>query len=352
MSTGIRTFLAGLVFILGWTVSHAAKIEVIAGGGDGGPGAPAAQAALKIPFGAAFDPAGTMYVIEMAPGNRLFRVSPQGILEHVAGTGEAGFGGDDGPALSAKFNGPHNIAVLPDGNVLIADTWNGRVRKVDIRAGIASTISGFSVSPDKARSSGPYCVTLDPEGKMLYVADLNRIHAIDVATGRAKIVAGNGKKGRPEDGSKAIDAPLVDPRAVATDRKGNVYILERGGHALRVVERDGKIRTVINTKGARGLSKDGSSAADAPMSGPKHLCVDKDDTVIVADTDNHLIIRYLPREKKIRWLAGTGAKGFGEPGGNPLKCGLSQPHGVAIHPKSGEVYIADSYNNRVLKITR
>lgn len=321
-------------------VLAAAKIELV----DGGAG-------LRIPFGVAFDASATMYVIEMDPGNRLFRFGPRG-LEHVAGTGRSDFGGDGGPALQASFAGPHNIAVDGDGNVLVADTWNGCVRKVEIKSGIVSGLPGFSVAREKARARGPYCITLDPSGKTLHVADLNCIHAIDLSSGASRVIAGNGQKGRPEDGAMAVEAPLVDPRAVAADRKGNVYILERGGHALRVVEPNGKIRTVINTQGKRGLSKDGSSAAQAPLAGPKHLCVDRDDSVIIADTDNHVILRYLPREKRIRWLAGTGTKGCGEAGGDPLRCGLSQPHGVAVHPKTGEIFIADSYNNRVLKIAR
>lgn len=343
---------AGLALVLVSSPCAAANIEVVAGGGAGGPGSPAEAAALRVPFGTEFDAAGTMYIVEMAGGNRLLRVGPKGVLEHIAGTGETGFSGDGGPALSAQFNGPHNLAVLPDGNVLVADTWNGCIRKVDVKAGSIAALPGFSVPPDKAKGAGPYCITLDFAGKTLYVADLRRVHAIDLSSGKSKVVAGNGQKGRPEDGAKASEAPLVDPRAVAPDRRGNVYVLERGGHALRVVEPNGKIRTVVNTKGTKGLSKDGSSADDAPLAGPKHLCVDRDDSVLIADTDNHIILRYLPRERKIRWVAGTGSKGSAGAGGDPLKCQLSQPHGVSVHPKTGEIYVSDSHNNRVLKIAR
>jgi DNA-binding beta-propeller fold protein YncE len=352
MRSHARCLAMGLALALLSSTCPAAKIVVVAGGGTSGPGSPATEAVLRAPFGTAFDAAGTMYIVEMAGGNRLLRVGPKGILEHIAGTGETGFAGDGGPALSAQFNGPHNLAVLPDGDVLIADAWNGRIRKVDVKAGTIDSIPGFSVPPDKAKGGGPYCITLDFTGKTLYVADLRRIQAIDLATGKAKVVAGNGQKGKPEDGAKAADAPLVDPRAVAPDRKGNVYILERGGHALRVVEANGKIRTVVNVKGTKGLSKDGASATDAPLNSPKHLCIDRDDSVLIADSENHVIVRYLPREEKIRWVAGIGAKGSEGAGGDPLRCGLSQPHGVSVHPKTGEIYVSDSSNNRVLKIMR
>lgn len=330
----------------------AAKVVVAAGGGTGGPGSAAIGAALRVPFGAGFDDAGNMYIVEMSQGNRLLRVGADGVLRHIAGTGETGFAGDGGPALEAQFNGPHNLAVLPDGNVLIGDTWNGRIRKVDVRAGTVDSIPGYSVPAEKAKGAGPYCITLDPAGKTLYVADLRRIHAIELATGAARVVAGNGEKGRPEDGARATEAPLVDPRAVAADGRGNLYILERGGHALRVVDGGGKIRTVVNAKGTKGISKDGEPAAGARLNGPKHLCIDRDDSVIIADAENHIIVRYLPREKKVRWVAGTGTRGSAGAGGDPLRCQLAQPHGVTVHPKSGELYITDSMNHRVLKIAR
>lgn len=330
----------------------AAKIVLVAGGGEKGPGAPAVEVALRQPFGSECDAGGNLYVVEMVPGNRLLRIDPKGILTHVAGTGAAGDGGDGGPALEALFNGPHNLAVLPDGNVLVADTWNGRVRKVDVKAGTVAVLPGFGVAADKAKGAGPYCITLDAAGAKLYIADLRQIHCVDVKTGEAKVVAGNGQKGRPEDGAVASEAPLFDPRAVAPDRKGNVYIIERGGNALRVVDGRGRIFAAVNADGKKAYCGDGGPALKAPLNGPKHLCVDREDNVIIADTENHAILKYLPREKKVVRIAGTGVKGTAGVGGDPLKCELFRPHGVSVHPKSGEIFISDSSNNRVLKIVR
>src|SRR5262249_54250955 len=145
----------------------------------------------------------------------------------------------------------------------------------------------------KAKFGGVYCVALDPKGEQMYLADLDnlRIRAIDMKTGTVRTVAGNGKKGVPEDGAEATKAPLVDPRAVAVDGKGNVYILERSGHALRVVDSSGKIRTVAGT-GKQGATGDGGDALKATFNGPKHLCIDKDGGVLIADTENHLIRKY------------------------------------------------------------
>jgi DNA-binding beta-propeller fold protein YncE len=161
-------------------------------------------------------------------------------------------------------------------------------------------------------------------------------------------VAGNGERGKPEDEAEARRAPLVDPRAVAVDPLGNVYILERSGHALRVVDSAGKIRTVVGT-GKPGNSGDGGDGRQATLKGPKHLCIDGEGNVLIADTENHLIRKYLPREKRIVRIAGTGKEGTAGLGGPPLLAELNQPHGVYVH-SDGRLYIADSSNNRVLRI--
>ncbi|MBI3882532.1 MAG: hypothetical protein HY301_21030 [Verrucomicrobia bacterium] len=342
-----------VVLVLGFSgASRAAKIVLVAGGAKDATGIPATEALLKEPFGTDFDKAGNAYIIEMMSGNRLLKIDSHGVLTHVAGTGKAGYSGDGGPALAAEFHGPHNLAVLPDGNVLIADTWNGHVRKVDVKSGTVSTVPGWGVDGPKAKGSGPYCIALDFTGTRLYIADLTRVHVLDLATGKARVVAGNGRKGRPDDGSVATESPLSDPRAVAADRKGNVYILERGGNALRVVDAAGKIRTVVNASGAKGGAGDGGPALAATMNGPKHLCVDGDDNVIIADAESNLVRKYLPKEGKIVRVAGTGKKGAAGVGGDPLQCEVYRPHGVVVHPQTGELYITDSYNNRVLKIVK
>jgi len=235
--------------------------------------------------------------------------------------------------------------------VLIGDTWNGRVRRVNLVAGTVTSLAGFNVPAAQGRASGPYCITLSPDGTQLHIADLRRVHAVDVKTGASRVVAGNGEKGVPKDGAVAVESPLVDPRAVAADRKGNIYILERNGHALRVVSRDGKIRTVVNASGKKGGDGDGGDALAATMSGPKHLCIDHDDTVLIADAENNIIRRYVPATGKILRVAGTGKKGASGLDGPPEKCELARPHGITVH-RDGTLYITDSYNNRILKIVR
>ena len=158
---------------------------------------------------------------------------------------------------------------------------------------------------------GVYCLAFDAEfhGR-LFVADLDnrRIRAIDLTTGNITTIAGNGEKGVPKDSQAATAEPLVDPRAVAVDHSGSVYILERSGNALRVVDVDGKIRTVAGS-GKSGATGDGGPAKEATFNGPKHLCVDRDNNVLIADTENHLVRKYLSKEGKIVRVAGTGKVG-------------------------------------------
>jgi DNA-binding beta-propeller fold protein YncE len=252
----------------------------------------------------------------------------------------------------------HSLAVAPDGDVYLADTWNNRVRKLDARAGRISTFAGTGEKgfdgdggpAAKAKFGGIYCIAFGPKSEKLYVADLDnwRIRSVEMRTGRVATVAGNGKRGVPEDGAEATKASLVDPRAVAVDGEGRVYILERNGNALRVVGTDGKINTVAGS-GRKGLSGDDGPALKAAFDGPKHLCIDGDGNVLIADTENHVIRKYLPREGKVVRVAGTGRKGSKGLGGSPLEAELNQPHGVHVRP-DGTLYIADSSNNRILKI--
>lgn len=331
---------------------HAERILLVAGGDQDATEIPAKEAQLFEPFGAEYSQDGSLWIIEMAAGNRLLSVDRQGTLRHITGQRQAGFAGDGVSLDQVKFSGPHNLAIGNSSTIYIADTWNGRIRKVDLATKTTSSLPGFEVPIEKGKQAGPYCITLDFTSQFLYVADLKQIWRVEIASGKSVVVAGNGKKGIPSDGTKAIESTLVDPRAAAIDRLGNLYILERGGNALRVVSPDGLIRTVVNRSGKQGYSGDGGPAIDAMLNGPKHLCIDTDNQVIIADAENHVIRRYNPKDQKIYLVAGTGKNGSVGLGESPKKCQLSRPHGVSIHPLSGELIITDSYNNRILKIVR
>jgi sugar lactone lactonase YvrE len=330
---------------------------VLVAGGDGPEGAAATQAKLQGPFGVDFDRSGNMFIAEFT-GHRVRKVNDKGILTTVAGTGQKGDGGDGGPAVKAQFNSMHSLAIGTNGDIYICDTLNNRVRKIESATGIITTIAGTGQKgfggdggpASRAQFGAIYCAALDSRGELLYLADLDnrRIRVVNLKTGIVDTVAGNGARGKPEDGADARKAPLVDPRAVAVDAEGNIYILERSGHALRVVDPTGKIRTVAGA-GTAGNSGDGGDSRHATFNGPKHLCIDREGNVVIADTENQVIRKYLPREGKIVRVAGSGKKGTAGVGGPPLAADLNQPHGVYVHA-DGRLYIADSSNNRVLRV--
>lgn len=349
--------LASLLVVAAAEPVDAAKVVLVAGGDQPVAALPATQSKLISPFGIDFDPAGQMIIIEIS-GHRVLKVDSSGILTKIGGTGDKGISGDGGPALQAQFNGMHNVAIAKNGDIYLADTWNQRARKIDARTGMISTIAGTGENgysgdggpATAAKCSGIYCVALDPQNERLYLCDREnrRLRMVTLATGVITTVAGNGEKGAPAEGAVAAQSPLVDPRAVCVDSQGTVYLLERAGFALRAIDRQGRIRTVAGC-GVQGLEGDGGDARAAKLFGGKHLCCDKDDNVIIADTDTHVIRKYLPREGKIVRVAGTGEKGDAGVGGPPEKLQLNQPHGVAIDA-AGTLYIVDSKNHRVLKL--
>jgi sugar lactone lactonase YvrE len=309
---------------------------------------------LHEPFGMDFLE-GKLVLTEFG-GHRVLQVDADGKVTVIAGSGKKGL--KDGAASQAEFNAPHNLAVAPDGMIYVADTLNHCVRKIDPKIGVVQTIAGGEKGfagdggPAKdARFDQAYHVALDGDGKGLLVCDLGnrRIRRIDLKEGTIATVVGNGKKGVPEDGAKALEAPLVDPRAVVADKAGRIWILERSGNALRVVT-DGKIRTVAGT-GEKGLAGDGRAAIKAKFDGPKFLWIDPVGDVLIADTENHCIRKYVVDAQKMMRIAGTGKKGKELGSGVPTEVQLTQPHGVAIGP-DGTMYVADSMNGRILKMVK
>ena len=326
------------------SAAQAGEKVVLVAGGEAAKG----DQKLVSPFGVEFDAKGNLLIVEFA--SRLLSLSPDGKLSVICGDGAKGDAGDGGPAKAAKVNAPHALAVDKEGGILIADTLNHKIRRIDPKTGTLSTIAGTTkgYSGDngpaaKAQFSGIYCIALNPSKTKLVITDLDnhRIRVMDLATGAVTLVAGNGQRGLPADGAAAAQAPLSDPRAAAMDSQGNIYILERGGNALRIVDTAGKIRTLI---------PGGKTAKDpSEIKGPKHLWITPTDDVLVTDTDHHRIIKWLAKEQKIVPVMGTGKVGKGGIDGPPSGVELNQPHGVYLN-SDGVLYICDSYNHRILKV--
>jgi sugar lactone lactonase YvrE len=328
----------------------AAKVECVAGCGTGPLGEPAQTARLIEPFGVAFDGQGNWYICEYK-GQRVTKVDAKGTITLFAG-GEAGAAE---AANQLKFHDPHGLVIGKDRQMYVADTLNHRAVRFDLKTGRAVVVAGAG-GPGYSGDGGPainatfnqlYAVDLNRAGDRLYLTDLGnrRIRLLDLKSGMVTTIAGNGQSGIPVDGSVATASPLVDPRATTVDSKGNLYILERRGNALRVVDRNGKIRTLIGP----GVTHSGANQGSA-LNGPKQLCVDRFDNVIIVDTENHLIRKYHPKDGAVTVIAGSGVKGGQLVSDDPLKTQFNRPHGAALHP-SGALYISDSENHRVLKLS-
>jgi hypothetical protein len=324
------------------------KVEVVVGGmlrDEGGAWSPDAGP-LTSPFGVDFAPNGDMWIVELE-GGRVHRMEANGNVRHVGGDGTKSYRGDDGPLHGATFNGMHNCVVTRNGDLYIADSWNHCIRKVAANTGLITTVAGtgekgFSGDGGPATAATfnfVMCIMLNPAQDRMLISDLNnrRVRRLDLQTGIVTTVAGNGSKGVPIDGSAAVDSPLVDPRAAVEDAEGGLWILERGGHALRVVRTDGTIHTIAGN-GKSGFA-DGVGLA-AQMGSPKHLCLDPQGNVYIADDQNGAIRRFDPKSQSVTTILG---RGFGD-----AQIHLKNPHGVTWY--DGWLYVVDMGHNRILRI--
>ena len=345
----MRLQWAFLVMLLIANPLFAQKAELIAGGGTEPDGSPAVQAKLEKPFGVDRDRTGNLLIIDFL--GHLRAITPGGNLITLCGS-TPGNSGDGGPASKAQLNTPHSLAFGPGDDVYIADTLNHRIRKIDAATHIITTIAGTTQGysgdngpADKAQFNGIYCIAFNPNQTKLIITDLEnrRIRIMDMQTKIVTTAAGDGKRGVPADNELAISQPLVDPRAAAMDSHGNLYILERADHSLRVVNASGQIRTLIH-----GPVKKGEEHI---LAGPKHLAIDKDENVLIADTDHHRIVLWQVKEQKLLPLAGTGKPGSDGISGPPLQLQLNQPHGIFVD-RDGSLLISDSWNGRVIRVSK
>jgi len=333
--------------------SGSGTITTFAGNGKAGysgDGGKATAAKLNFPEGVAVDGKGNVYIVE-AVNFRVRKVSPGGTITTFAGTGKKGFSGDGGKATAAKLSFSYGVAVDEKGNVYIADSGNGRVRRVD-PGGRITTIAGTGVPccftgdggpATKGRLFFPNSVAVDAKGN-LYIADNLAYRVRKVSPeGRITTFAGTGKSGDSGDGGRATSARLAYPFGVAADAKGNVYIADSLSHRVRMVSPAGKITTIAGT-GKAGFSGDGGPATSAQLSSPHGLAVDGQGNLYIGDEHNARI-RKVSRGT-ITTIAGMGQHGFYGDGKPATSALLSAPWGVAVDGK-GNLLIADTNNHRV-----
>lgn len=338
------------------------RISTFVGTGElgyAGDGGPASEARLNMPFDVAYDSAGNLFLSDTF-NHCIRRVDHEtGRISTVAGSGKKGFGGDGGPATEAMLDEPYGIVLDSRGNLYFADRLNRRIRRVDATTGLISTIAGngsdaFSGDGGPARDAGlvePNGVEIDEKRGRLLIADVadHRIRSVELATGTIETFAGTGKGTFAGDGGPAGSASIFGARAVALAPDGNVYILERQGNRLRVVDPvTGVIKTVAGT-GKKGYSGDGGPALAATFDGPKELVVAPDGRVLIVDTENQAIRSFDPVAGLITTIAGCGKRGGSGDGGPATEGELDRPHGVAVAP-DGSVMIGDTGNHRIRRV--
>jgi hypothetical protein len=346
------------VFIL-FLFSHvsAQHISTLAGtgiAGSGGDGGPATMATLQYPNTVLVDGSGNVFISE-TNNNDVRMVNTSGIIINIAGTGIAAYSGDGGPATLAALDNPSGLAMDVAGNLYVSDLYNHIIRKIS--PAIGGTITTIAGTPGIAGYSGdggpetaakfdqPYGLSFDTYGN-LYVADQfnHAIRKIDAGTHIISTIAGNGTPGFSGDGVAATNAILSYPTCVFVDRHNNIFVSDNGNQRIRVINTVNIISTAAGS-GATGWAGDGGPATSAGMSYPAGLCTDTSGNLYFCDAvDNR--IRKVNTSGIINTICGTGTGGFSGDGGPATAANIDAPNGVAID-HSGNIVIADEYNNRI-----
>jgi O-antigen biosynthesis protein len=358
---GLRSALIFVLTILTLGAStfmlrEAATGPVIGGRkGYAGDYGPAIEAWLDTPGGLAVGPNGDIYIAD-SNNHVIRRVDSRGNIEPVAGSHElgGGFSGENGPAIVARLDTPDGVAIAPDLDLIVADSHNDRIRRVDRQTGIITTIAGSGENgydgdekpAVEAKLNTPSAVAAAANGD-IYIADtLNyRVRVVDARTGLIHTVAGDGASGdgvNVGDGGNATSAHLNMPSDVAIDtRTGDIYIADMHHNRVRKVDARTHIISTVAGTGAWGNSGNDGAATSARLAGPAGVAVvhepDGKATIFIADYYNGHV-RAVGPDGIIRDLSDEGREAFGA------------PTRVAYDPRRGFLYVADSSQDRVVPL--
>lgn len=293
------------------------KITTLAGNGRkgySGDHIKATIARLDYPEGIIGDSLGNIYVAD-SQNQRIRKISPNGMISTVAGTGDQGYSGDGGLAINARLNTPFDICIGTSGCIYIADWGNHAIRKVS-PDGIITTIAGtgqpgFSGDGGAATDAmlkGPYGLGIDRMNN-LYIADSgnNRVRKVDTL-GIITTIAGNGKAGYSGNNGPAIDAMFNSPQDILITPSQEIVVNDEHNHCIRKISRSGIIKSFIGT-GKPGFSGDGGPAGMANLNDPEYLWLDSMGNLFLSDGDNNRI-RVVDRDNIITTIAGGGKHTF------------------------------------------
>jgi sugar lactone lactonase YvrE len=346
-----REALRAMFIVVSSTRANAARPSVSTLIGNGSPGY--SEQSVNNPYGLVIGPDRRLYFCDLDNQRirRLDRKTRRTVT--VAGNGQKAYSGDGGPAAAASLNMPHEIQFDSAGNFYIAERDNHVVRKVDAKTGGISTVAGTGApgfSGDggpatRAQLRQPHSIAVDRGGRLLICDTGNhRVRHVDLRSGLIETYGGTGERQPTPDGAAVKGAPLNGPRTIAISREGDLYLALREGNAIyRIAPDTAAIHHVAGT-GEQGYSGDGGPARAATFAGPKGLAYARG-SLYVADTENHVVRRIELATGIITTVLGTGRRGDG-PEPDPLRCGLSRPHGVFVDA-AGILYVGDSEAHRI-----
>lgn len=301
-------------------------------GHDGGP---AVLGALIDPFGVTVDPSGGVYIAD-TDAEVIRHVDASQMFTTVAGNGANQFSGDGGSALQAGLATPFAVALDPSGTLFIADQDNNRVRRVGTNGAINTyagngTNSGDNIPVAQSKLAVPSQVAFDPNG-LAYIAEFtnNRIRRVD----KSGVISTYNR------------SALNKPAGIAFDDIGNLYVTEYGAARVSRISPDGAISVFAGGGQLSGSASDGQSALMAKLVNPSGITVDANRNVYFSDATSNRVYQVTPGQI-IRTVAGNGQSGYSGDGGLATNASLHFPWGVAFDNKSGTLYIADVFNNRI-----
>lgn len=329
-------------------------ISTVAGNGTAihsGDGGPASLAGIRFPGCISFDREGNYYIVG---GDKVRKVSLDGIITTIAGTGSAGYSGDGGPATLAEFNGASCMVVDSSNNIYISDYYNNRIRKIDASSGTITTIAGnglpaFTGDGGPAISAsinGPQGLSFDRHAN-LYFADYqnHRIRRIDTA-GLITTVAGNGVQGYLGDGGPALAAQMYAQYGIRATTDSIIYVAD--GYKVRKVNVITGIITSAAGNGTPGFSGDGGTATSAQLNVVSDIAINSEGDLFISDRNNR--IRKVNSSGIITTIVGNGVATFSGDGGAATTASIYSPRGIEFD-QCDNLYIADNGNNRIRKVT-
>ena len=332
-------------------------INTVAGGftGDGGNATNAffRKLLFKSPANLTVDTKGNVYVADRF-SNRLRKVSPNGIITTVAGTGVNGYAGDGGPATEAQLQHPRGIGLDSTGNLYTVDQYNTRLRKIATDGTITTVAGNGTPNFIENRLSGSSADIYNSSGMAVskagtvYVPTSNCILKITTA-GIISIIAGTtASSGYSGDGGLAINAQLIGPSSVTLDKDENLYIVDGGNNRVRKIDANGIITTVAGN-GSRSYGGENILATNSPVNNPYEVAFDATGVMYISES-GYSRIRKVDRNGIITTAAGNSSTSFSGDGGLAINAGLAYPGGITVDAV-GNLYIADTENRRIRKVT-